>query len=89
MSLPLAKATEPALWEELDRLTPPFLSRWSDLRDGGASLAPCVKNGNLLDLCRELAWRMLGHCNFCRWDCRVDRREGSQARRLQAGLVRA
>jgi putative pyruvate formate lyase activating enzyme len=78
VSLPIAKATEPALWEELDRLTSLFLSRWSDLRDEGASLAPCAKNGNLLDLCRELAWRMLGHCNFCRWDCRVDRREGSK-----------
>jgi putative pyruvate formate lyase activating enzyme len=78
VSLQLAKATEPALWEELDRLTSLFLSRWSDLRDEGASLAPCAKNGNLLDLCRELAWRMLGHCNFCRWDCRVDRREGSK-----------
>ena len=21
---------------------------------------------------------MLGHCNFCRWDCRVDRREGTK-----------
>ena len=31
---------------------------------------------SLLELCRELAYRMLAHCNFCPWDCRVDRRTG-------------
>ena len=78
VSLALEDASEQALWEELDRLTPAFLSRWSDVRDAGAGLAPRTPSASLLDLCRELAWRMLGHCNFCRWDCRVDRREATK-----------
>jgi putative pyruvate formate lyase activating enzyme len=41
----------------------------------------------LLTLCRELAYRMLAHCNFCPWDCRVDRRAGTKlgACKLAAG----
>jgi putative pyruvate formate lyase activating enzyme len=84
-SLPLAEAPEPALWEELERLTPVFLSCWGGVREEGASLAPRAANGSLLDLCRELAWRMLGHCNFCRWDCRVDRRTGSKVGACKLG----
>ena len=38
VSLALEDASEQALWEELDRLTPAFLSRWSDVRDAGAGL---------------------------------------------------
>ncbi len=78
VSLGLEDFSELALWEELDRLTPRFLSRWGDVRDERAGLPSQAENGSLLDLCRELAWRMLGHCNFCRWDCRVDRREGTK-----------
>ncbi len=78
VSLTLADATEAALWEELDRLTPMFLERWRGVRDEGAGLPPRAPNGNLLDLCRELARRMLGHCNFCRWYCRIDRRNGTK-----------
>jgi putative pyruvate formate lyase activating enzyme len=44
----------------------------------GRRLTPPAANGSLLDLCRELAWRMLGHCNFCRWDCHIDRRTGTK-----------
>jgi putative pyruvate formate lyase activating enzyme len=72
-SLAFSEAGEAALWDELDRLTPLFLARWGEVRDEGANLPPRAEN-SLVDLCRELAWRMLGHCNFCRWDCRVDRR---------------
>jgi putative pyruvate formate lyase activating enzyme len=77
-SLPLAEAPEPALWKELERLTPVFLSCWGGVRDEVAILRPPAENTSLLDLCCELAWRMLGHCNFCRWDCRVDRRTGTK-----------
>ena len=78
VSLGLQDASELALWKELDRLTPVFLSRWSEVRGGRAGLSPPAEDGSLLDLCRELVWRMLGHCNFCRWDCRVDRRGGTK-----------
>ncbi|MDX1576760.1 MAG: hypothetical protein R3285_11245, partial [Kiloniellales bacterium] len=34
------KASEEALWAELERLTPRFLERWQKIRDGEASLGP-------------------------------------------------
>ena len=33
---------------------------------------------SLLELCRELTRRMLAHCNFCAWDCGVDRSRGTK-----------
>ena len=38
VSLGLEDSSELALWEELDRLTPVFLSRWSEVRGGRAGL---------------------------------------------------
>jgi putative pyruvate formate lyase activating enzyme len=70
-----AASGEDALWAELDRLTPIFLARWEAIR-AGQRLPPAVEGPSLLELCRELAYRMLGHCNFCPWDCRVDRVAG-------------
>lgn len=80
-----AAADEAALWAELDRLTPVFLDGWRRIREG-APLGPRAEKASLLDLCRELATRMLAHCNFCRWDCRVDRSLGRKlgACKLQA-----
>ena len=57
------------------------------MRDEGADPAPRAVNHSLLDLCRELAWRMLGHCNFCRWDCRVDRSQGSKVGACKLGAA--
>jgi putative pyruvate formate lyase activating enzyme len=81
-----AACGEEALWAELDRLTPIFLARWQDIR-AGAPLAPAADGPSLLELCRELAYRMLAHCNFCPWDCGVDRISGSKfgACKLAAG----
>jgi putative pyruvate formate lyase activating enzyme len=72
-----AESSEDALWAELDRLTPTFLSRWGAIRSG-ASLPPAAKGPSLLELVRELAYRMLAHCNFCPWNCRIDRIAGSK-----------
>ena len=81
-----ATAPEDALWQELDRLTPLFLIRWYDIRAGGR-LPPPADGPSLLELCRALAYRMLAHCNFCPWDCRVDRAAGTKlgACKLAAG----
>jgi putative pyruvate formate lyase activating enzyme len=68
---------EDALWAELDRLTPIFLARWQAIR-AGASLPEAADGPSLLELCRELAYRMLAHCNFCPWNCRVDRVAGAK-----------
>jgi organic radical activating enzyme len=40
---------------------------------------PATADGpSLLEVCRELAYRMLAHCNFCPWNCRVDRMVGAK-----------
>jgi putative pyruvate formate lyase activating enzyme len=81
-----AASSEEALWAELDRLTPVFLARWQAIR-AGAPLPPAADGPSLLELCRELAYRMLAHCNFCPWNCRVDRVTGAKlgACKLAAG----
>jgi putative pyruvate formate lyase activating enzyme len=67
-------------------LTPAFLARWQAIR-AGAPLPPAADGPSLLELCRELAYRMLAHCNFCPWNCRVDRVTGAKlgACKLAAG----
>lgn len=82
--LDLQVSSEDALWAELDRLTRIFLTRFHAIR-GGAAL-PCAEDGpSLLDLCRELAYRMLAHCNFCPWNCRVDRLRDTKAGACKLG----
>jgi putative pyruvate formate lyase activating enzyme len=73
VSVPL-DAPEEDLWAELDARTPQFLELWNGIREGLGvpSIGPSA-SVNLVDLCRELAYRMLAHCNFCRYDCGVDR----------------
>jgi putative pyruvate formate lyase activating enzyme len=70
-------SSEDALWAELDRLTPIFVGRWRAIR-AGAPLPATVDGPSLLEVCRELAYRMLSHCNFCPWNCRVDRMAGAK-----------
>ena len=72
-----ANAGEDALRAEIDRLTPIFLARWQAIR-AGAPLPATADGPSLLELCRELAYRMLAHCNFCPWNCGVDRAAGTK-----------
>ena len=75
--LDLPAATEGELWSENSLLTKVFLDTWEKLRIGEiSSLPPKSKNHSFMDLSVELANRMLTHCNFCRWDCKVDRSRG-------------
>jgi len=60
-----ASVDEAALWTDLERLTPCFLARWEAIR-AGAPLPRAADGPSLLELCRELAYRMLANCNFCR-----------------------
>ena len=78
VELDLEGASEDALWVELERLTPLFLDQWHGFRDGDAVLGPAAPAASLLDLCNALTQRMLSHCNFCRWDCQVDRSRGTK-----------
>ena len=55
--LDLTASSEGALWAELDRLTPTFVARWQAIR-AGASLPQAAEGPSLLELCRELAYRI-------------------------------
>jgi putative pyruvate formate lyase activating enzyme len=68
-------SSEDALWAELNRLIPIFVGRWRAIR-AGAPLPAAADGPSLLEVCRELAYRMLSHCNFCPWNCSVDRMAG-------------
>ncbi|HEX9710820.1 MAG TPA: radical SAM protein [Candidatus Thermoplasmatota archaeon] len=78
-SLPPDGAPEADLWDEHTRRTPEFLALWRDVRDGRARLSDVEPAApSLVDLSAELAGRMLAHCTFCRWNCRVDRTAGAR-----------
>ena len=79
VGLSLDEPSEDALWEELEAKTPVFLELWDRIRRGVDDLPSSPRpRPNLVDLCRELSIRMLSHCNFCRWNCRVDRQKGTK-----------
>ncbi len=71
-------APEAELWDALDELTPIFLGRWRAICDEGSALGPPAPAPSLLDLVAALGQRMLAHCNFCAWDCGVDRAAGGK-----------
>ena len=73
IAIPIVGSTEEALWHEFASATAEFLERWQAIRDGSATLPPRTEDPNLLDLCHALCQRMLRHCNFCQWNCGVDR----------------
>src|SRR5262249_48495922 len=51
-----ATSSEDALWVELNRLTPIFVTRWQATW-AGAPLPQAADGPSLLELCRELAYR--------------------------------
>jgi len=70
-------APEAELWQAFDAATPAFLELRADIVAGVRLPVDRVKP-SLLDLADELARRMLAHCNFCRWECGVDRSHGAK-----------
>lgn len=73
VAIDLEAASEDSLWSALDGAMPAFITAYETLRGGGGRAPAAVHGSSLLDLLTALAGRMLGHCNFCRWDCGVDR----------------
>jgi putative pyruvate formate lyase activating enzyme len=62
--------------EEYRNLTNTFLQTWKAVRSGDLNTVSDLslqKRLSLMDLNVELVKRMLTHCNFCRWNCQVDR----------------
>jgi putative pyruvate formate lyase activating enzyme len=67
---------EDELWEEHRNLMEQFLKRWKAVRLGEVDIMLDLawqQKTSLMDLNVELVKRMLKHCNFCRWNCQVDR----------------
>lgn len=67
---------EDELWEEHRNLMEQFLKRWKAVRLGEVDILfdlAWQQKTSLMDLNVELVKRMLKHCNFCRWNCQVDR----------------
>ena len=71
----LAAATEERLWEEHRNLIKTYLETWKEVRSEKYSVIrnPECGKTSLMDLNIELTKRMLKHCNFCRWNCQIDR----------------
>jgi len=68
-----------SLWDEYDRSYKRFLDVWRDVREERSMLNDIpIANNNLLDLLLTIVSRSLRTCNFCRWNCRVDRLNGSK-----------
>jgi putative pyruvate formate lyase activating enzyme len=79
-NLDLLSASEEELWRQNSLLTEAFLDMWQKIRLREISALPpkVVQSPSLMDLSVELANRMLAHCNFCRWNCKVDRSKGTK-----------
>jgi putative pyruvate formate lyase activating enzyme len=76
-NLDLPSATEVELWSENSLLTETCLNMWEKVRVGEVSSLPSkLESPSLVDLSVDLTKRMLSHCNFCRWDFKVDRSNG-------------
>ncbi len=71
----LKLASEEELWEEHRNLIETFLETWKAVRSGEVDIISdlAFQKTSLMDLNVELVNRMLAHCNFCRWNCQVDR----------------
>ena len=77
-NLDLSSASEGELWSKNSLLTQTFLDMWEKVRVREISVLPRkAERPSLMDLSVELANRMLVHCNFCRWNCKVDRSKGT------------
>jgi putative pyruvate formate lyase activating enzyme len=71
----LRLASEEDLWEERRDLIEAFLETWKGVRSGKVDIISDLawQKTSLMDLNVELVNRMPAHCNFCRWNCQVDR----------------
>jgi putative pyruvate formate lyase activating enzyme len=75
----LLEASLDELWAEHDRATARFVEVWGQVRRREVRMSEFpLATPSLLDLTGELVSRMLSHCNFCRWNCRVDRISGKR-----------
>ncbi|MCS7129565.1 MAG: radical SAM protein, partial [Candidatus Caldarchaeum sp.] len=70
----IRQLSEDELWGIHEKKAEEFSRVFKEIRDGGLKLKELsVERPNFLDLKVALVKKMLTHCNFCRWNCRVDR----------------
>ncbi len=75
----LGELTEEELWKAHEKLSREFHAIFQKIRSGELELRELEeRRPSFLDLKAELVERMLRHCNFCRWNCRVNRVEGKK-----------
>lgn len=73
----MTSASEEDLWLEHERLSPIFKDLRTRISDGEIKLTERTHSTrSFLDLKVALLNRMLTHCNFCEWNCKVDRVKG-------------
>lgn len=75
----LREASEDELWQEHARLSREF--RMLKARVAGEDFdldRMAIPATNFLDLKAELLARLLNHCTYCEWRCKVDRAHGSR-----------
>ncbi len=77
--LNIKEADEESLWEEHERLSFEFQELFLKIKSGEVEISELpIMSPNFLDLKVEIARRMLKHCEFCRWHCKVDRTKGDK-----------
>lgn len=70
---------EASLWQIHRRAAEKFNKIRREIRDGTISLKELTPaRPNYLDVKVALVKKMLTHCNFCKWNCRVDRTAGTK-----------
>lgn len=72
-----SEASENELWAEHQKLSGELCDLLRSVENGFETpVRRRDQSPNFLDLKGELVNRMLKHCNFCEWNCRVNRAEG-------------
>ena len=86
----LGEANEAALWEEHEKLAGEFKMLSQKVAEGYEVDVGRFPPRSFLDVKAELLHRILRHCTFCEWRCRVDRVEGTRkgACRMDATIFR-
>jgi putative pyruvate formate lyase activating enzyme len=75
-NLPLDELSTDQLWVLHNKATEDFLQLWQKVKDDQVHLSSIqIESPNLLDLNKEIVNRMLESCNFCTWNCKVDRKK--------------
>lgn len=77
---------EKELWQIHEKCAKDFQEIKNSIIDGEVKLAELeIPRQSFLDLKLLIINKMLRHCNFCRWNCRVDRTEGRRLGTCQLG----